>query len=158
MSTSVLVVGCTPQNGCCQCLCLQGKFQLHSGSAGGSPRSASVFDPDSFQITASALSFQASLLCVPFKSGISVSHSPLGLPKASSFSLQSQTFLGLVFSTSSAPRLGSPMRIWTSCFLGRTSVIVIILPFVGCIPRGRGPTYTASPPLYPSCCGSFLYL
>ena len=72
-----------------------------TGSAGGS-------DPTSFQITASALGLGVcEILCVPFKSGVSISHSLLALLKVSPTGLQSQTFWGLVFSVQD-PRAGEP--------------------------------------------------
>ena len=62
------------------------------------PRSACGSDPGSFQITASALGPGAGeTLCVPCKSGVSVFHSLLALPKVSPAGLQSQTFWGLIY-------------------------------------------------------------
>ena len=40
---------------------------------------------------------ECELLCVPFKRGVSISPSPLGLLKLSPAGLQSQTFWGLIF-------------------------------------------------------------
>ena len=75
------------------------------------------------------------ILCVPFKRGISVSYSPLALPKSSTVGLQSQTFWGFFFlvqdSWAGEPNVG----LGTLRSLGRrTSAIVIILPFVGHLP------------------------
>ena len=51
-------------------------------SAGGSPRSAGGSDTGSFQTAASALGPRAcEILCGPFESGVSVSHSHLALQK-----------------------------------------------------------------------------
>ena len=74
---SVHVVELASQNRCCQCLCPQGELQLPPASPGDSPGSAGGADPGSFQITASALDLRArEILCAPFKSGVSISHSP----------------------------------------------------------------------------------
>ena len=55
-------------------------------------------NPDSFQITASALGFRAcEILCASFKSRIFVCDSPLGPLKASPDGLQNQTFYELIF-------------------------------------------------------------
>ena len=63
-STHVPMVGHTPHNGCCQCLCPQGELQLPPASPKGSPRSAGRSDPGSFQMTASALVARAcEILC-----------------------------------------------------------------------------------------------
>ena len=69
--------------------------RCHPASLGGSPRSAGGSDPGSFQITASVLGPRAcKMLCAPFKSGVSISHSPLALLKASPSDLHSQMFWG----------------------------------------------------------------
>ena len=117
-STSVHVVERAPQNGCHQCLCPQGELQFPPASLGGSPRSAGGSDPGSFQTTASALGPRAyEILCAPFKSGISISHIPLGLLKVSPAGLQSQKFWGLVFpvqdSQAGEPNVGlGPLTPW----------------------------------------------
>ena len=95
---SVLVVEQASKNSCCQCLCPQCELHWPLASLGGSVRSAGRSDLGFFQITASSLGLGAcEILCAPFKSGTSISHSPLPLPKVSPFELQSQTFWGLVF-------------------------------------------------------------
>lgn len=77
------------------------------------------------------------ILCMPFKYGVSISRrvKPL-FPIALKFSC-AQTLLALkarCFEGSSSqcrtPSLGSPMWGSTPCLLGRTSAIVIMLPFV----------------------------
>ena len=81
-STSVLVVGQGPPNGFLQCLSPQGESQMPPDTPRGSPRSACGSDPDSFQIIASALGLGVcEILCSPFKSGVSISPSPLALKK-----------------------------------------------------------------------------
>ena len=76
----------------------QGELQLFSASLGVSPRSSGGSDPGSFQITASALApGVCEILCASFKSGTSISHSPLALPKVIHARLQSQIFWGIIF-------------------------------------------------------------
>ena len=66
-------------------------------------------DPGSFQITASILGPRVyEILCAPFMSVVSLSASPLGLPKASPAGLQNQTFWGSS-SWHRTPQLRSPM-------------------------------------------------
>ena len=90
-STSVHVVERAPPNGCLQCLCPHGESQMPPNPPRGSPRSACGSDPGSFQITASALgSGVCAILCVPFKSGVSVSHSPLALPEVNPTGLKAK--------------------------------------------------------------------
>ena len=97
---------------------VQNESQLPSSSLGGSPRSASGSDSGSFQITASALGPQVcEILCVPFDSGVSISHSPLTPPKISPTGFQSQTFCGLIFpvqnSGAGEPNVGlGPLAPW----------------------------------------------
>ena len=91
-STSVHMVEGAPKISCCQCLCPQHELQFsRSRLAGGA-------DPGSFPITAFALgSGSREILCVPFKSETSISHSLLGLRKVGPTGLQNQMFWGLVF-------------------------------------------------------------
>ena len=125
-SISFLMVERAPKFGCHRCLCPQGEFQLPPASLEGSPISAGGSDPGTFQITASALGPRAcEFLCVPFKSGTSISYSLLAL-KLSPTDLQSQTFWGS-FSQCRTLRLGNLLGAQTPCSLERTSVIVIIL-------------------------------
>ena len=83
-SSSVYVVEQAPQNGYYQCLCPQAELQLLPASPGGSPRSAGGSD-----LLLRVLE-HVRFLCVPFKSGVSISLSPLGLPKVSPAGLQGQ--------------------------------------------------------------------
>ena len=46
------------------CLCPQGKLELHPASLGGSPRPADGSNPDSFQITTSALGPRVVRFCI----------------------------------------------------------------------------------------------
>ena len=95
-SSSVQVVEQVPQNGCLHCLCPQGELQLPLASLGDLPRSVGRSDPGFFQITASALGPIAyEILCSPFKSGVSVSYSPLALPKVSPLAFKAKSSGGL---------------------------------------------------------------
>ena len=88
-------------------------------------------------------------LCIPFKSGVFISHNPLSLLKVSPAGLQSQTFWGLALLRQD-PRAGEPavgLRPFSS--LGRSSAVVIILPFVDCPARHMGLDYTTSVPFLP---------
>ena len=96
-STIVFVVEQSSQNGCPQCLCLQGELQLPPASPGGSPRSAGGSDPGSFQITASSMGpGVCEILCAPFESGVSISLSPLGPSEVNSAGLQGQILWGFL--------------------------------------------------------------
>lgn len=50
---------------------------------------------------------------------------------------------------------GAKSGAWTTCSLGRTSAVVIILPFVGCTLGVWVLTRVHLCPSYPPCCGSF---
>lgn len=69
------------------------------------------------------------IVYTPFKSGVSISHSPLTFPNISPVGLQSQMFWGLILPVKD-PWAGILMWAQTPCSLGRTSAIVITLPFV----------------------------
>jgi hypothetical protein len=80
--------------------------QLLPDSPWGSPRSASGFAPGSFPMTASAMHLGVcEILCVPFKSGVSILYNPLTFLKVNSAGFQSQTFLRSSF-CHKAPDLG----------------------------------------------------
>ena len=97
-STSVLVVKQAPKNDGWKHQCSQDELHLLPASLEDALRSASASDPGSFQLTASALGPGAcEILCVPFKSGVYISYSPLAFPKISPSGPQSHTFLGLIF-------------------------------------------------------------
>ena len=115
-NTNVHIVGWTPQNDC-----HQGELQLPSASLGDFTKISKWSDPSSFQITISALGPKVcKILCNPFKSGIAISHSPLGFLKVSPTSLQKQIFLRL-----SIPKLGSLMWGSDPCTLGRTCEMLL---------------------------------
>ena len=83
-NTSVLMEAYALKNICCQQICHHGESQLLPASLGESSRSAGESDPGSFQMTASAFGLRAhEILCALFKSGVSISHSPLALLKLS---------------------------------------------------------------------------
>ena len=65
---------------------------------------------------------------------------------------QSQIFWGLTFLVQDTPPPGSLKWGPIPCSLGKTSVVVIIFPFVSHLPRDTGLDLT---PSYLSCCGSF---
>ena len=123
-STSVHVVEWAPQMPDAS-VCIQGLFQLLPSSPGDSPRSAGRSDSSSFLSIAYALGLRAcEILCAPFKSGVSVSHSAPELLKVGSTGLQGQTFWRLTFLVQ-IPRS-----------LGTSSATVTILPFVNHPPWG----------------------
>ena len=128
-------------------------------SFGGSPRSVSRSDPGSFHITAFALGPRVcKILCVPFKSEVSTSYSPLTLAKVSPASLQSQTFWGLS-SQCRTPKAGeSQCEAQTPRSLGRTSAIFIILLFVGHLHGSMGLDCTVSLSLLPLLLWFLLYI
>ena len=72
----------TSKNGCHQCLCPQGELQLHPAFPGDSPRSSGRSDPGSHHtLLLPWVPEYVRLLCVPIKSEVSISPSPLGLLK-----------------------------------------------------------------------------
>ena len=148
-STSVLVVGWAPQNGCCQHLCPQSEPQLPPASPGGSPRLASGSDSGSFQITASALGPGAcEILCAPFKSGVYFPQ-PSSSPESKLCWPSKPNVLGAHLPGAGLPGWGAQCGAQTLCSLGRTSAIVIIFCCVGHLPGGMGLDCTTSPLLLP---------
>lgn len=120
--------------------------QFPVASKGRSPRWANDCEPGSFQNAVSALSLRVcESLCESFKSGFSISHSPLALLKVNSTFVQ--MFKSKCYGASSwcrASRLVSPN--WGSelSLLEKTSIIVMILPFVGCLPWHMDLVHTMS--------------
>ena len=103
--------------------------------------------PGSFQITASVLGHRGcEILCASFKSGVSISYSPLALLKVSTVGLQSQMFRELIFLVQDPCGWGAWCGAWTPHSLGRISAVVIILPFVGHPRKSMGLDYTTSLP------------
>ena len=79
-------------------------YVMSPGQTGAAPTSVNILQdqqqacPESYPITASALGpSTCEILCVPFRSEVSIFSSPVGLSKLSSTSLQSQIFWGLIF-------------------------------------------------------------
>lgn len=141
-STSILMIEAAPQNGRDQYLYFQGEFQLPPTSPGGSPRSAGMSDPGSFQIIVSALGPRAcEILCAPFKSTVSIMHSTVSLSKVSLLAYKAK-HSGACLPGAGPPDWGVQCRTWTPHNLGRTVTIIIILPFVGHPPGGKGLVYT----------------
>ena len=123
-------------------------------SLGGSPRSANGSDPGSFQITASVLCLGAlEILHVPFKSGISIPYSPQFSRMQALLAFKARC-PGLSFLVQNLD-WGAQCGAWTPCFWGRTSAIVIILPFAGHLLRVWVLAVLHLYPSYPSCCGFF---
>ena len=82
------------QNFCCQCLCPRSEPQLPPTSAGDPPTLASGSGSVSYGITAPSLSPDAhTTLCVPSKSGVSFSLSPVEVLQSNSAGLQSLILL-----------------------------------------------------------------
>ena len=76
-NTIVITVKCAPSNGCLQYLCPQGDFHFPLAS----PRSASESDSSSFEAAVSILKLgKCDILCMHFKSQISVSYISLAFP------------------------------------------------------------------------------
>ena len=92
-----------------------------------------------FQITAFVLcAGECEIMCMPFKSGVCISHSPLHLLKVSPAGPSKPNVLGLIFLVwdswaEEPPEVLRPLTPW-----GRTSAIVTILPFIGCPLRVMG--------------------
>ena len=124
-STSVLAVDWAPNNGCHQCLWPQGEFWLPPASPGASLRSTSLFWP-SFLSNYFFCPESQSLwdvcvcvhMCAPF-------NSPLAL----------RSYLPGAHHPVEGTQVGSPLWGWSPQSLGIASAIVIILPFVVCLPR-----------------------
>ena len=118
----------------------------------GSPRSASVPDSGSFQITLCALVLGT---CLKLESLFPTAlwHSDKQAQVAFKTRLSEVHLLG-------AGPLGQGAQCvaWTPRSCGRTSAIVIILLFKGHLPRGIGLDYTASLPLLPFLLWFFLYI
>ena len=125
-----------PRNGSCQCLCPQDESQLACSSLGGSPRSASESHSSFFQTTASALSPGVyEILCVPFNSRISISHSP-DSPENKPHWPSKPKILGAHLPSAEPRGWRAPWGGCTPCSLGRTSTIVIILALLSHLPWG----------------------
>ena len=85
-------------------------------------------------------------------------HSHLsGCVVGSQYSFKKQMFWGLVFPVQD-PQAGEHNVGLSPFSLGRTSAIVINLPFVGHLPRGLGLDYNVPSPLLPSSFWFLLYL
>ena len=141
-STSVHVVEGAPINGCCQCLCPRGAA-VASCLSGSLSKISVGSDPGSFQITASALGPGArGILCVPFKSGVFISHCPLGLPKEALLAFKAK-YSGGSSSLSRTPGLGRPMLGLDPLFLRKN--LCNILLFMRHPPGGVGLDYMAPP-------------
>ena len=101
----------------------------------------------SFQIIVSVLELEACEIFECLKALIS--NSPLWLSCVSSANLQSLMFWEF-FILEQDPQAEEPDLELGSCFLGRTFTIVVIFPFVGCLPGTVGLDYIISLPLLPT--------
>ena len=122
------------RNACHKCLFPLDELHLAPASQGGSPRSAGGSNQGSFWITALALRPRTyEVLCAPFKNGVSFpqrsdsSECTLCWPSRANV-------VGFVFPVQDF-QFGEPQLevcgVQIPCSLGRTSEVVIILPFVG---------------------------
>ena len=73
---------------------------------------------------------------------------PSGSPVCKHSGFQSQMF-GCLSSQCRTSGWRAWCKVWIPCFLGRTTAIVIIILFMGCLPGGFGLDYTMSVPLQP---------
>lgn len=111
----------------------RGKSQLPPASLGGSARSTSDSDPGSFQITASALGLE--ILHVPFKwihCFLQTFNSPKCLPHWPS---KSDLLEDACLPGAGSLARGAQYGPQTCHSLAGLSAVVIILSFVGCLPR-----------------------
>lgn len=135
-STGVHVVDGAPQSGCVPRVspaasCLSGRLS----------RSAAASDPGCFQIIASAQGPGAcEILYAPFKSGVCFPR-PSGSPQIKPCQPSKPNVLGDHLPGAGLLGLGALYGAQIPTSLGRTSVIVIILPFVDI-----GLDYTTCPP------------
>ena len=118
-------------------------------SPGSSSRSVSGSDPGFLQITASMLGLRAcQILQKPLKGGVCFLL-PSGSPEHKPHWPSKSDVLGARLHDAGPPGWGVQYGAWTAHSSGKTSAIVIILPFMGCLPRDEGLDYTASPSLLP---------
>ena len=117
-STSVLLVGQTPQMSVTSICVHKGGSQWPHISLGSPLRTVCGSDPGFFQLTASSLGPRACMIvCVPFKSRVSVNYSPLALLSASLAGAQSLVFCSLL---SHCWTWGAGYWVWTPHSLGKT--------------------------------------
>ena len=87
----------TSQNPCCQCPCLLGEPQLPPTSAGNPPTPAGRSGSVSYGVTApSPWVLVSTLFCVPSKSGVSVSPSPVEVLQSNPTGFQSLILWGFL--------------------------------------------------------------
>lgn len=88
------------------------------------------------------------ILCVRFKTGVSISHSHLVFPKGCPSIFQSKIFWRLIFAIQPHPGLGSSMSFWVPSFFCEKFCSCIILLFLGFIhTQAIRLDYILSPPL-----------
>ena len=152
LASGSVMVEQASRNACHKCLFPLDELHLAPASQGGSPRSAGGSNQGSFWITALALRPRTyEVLCHPLRMEF-ISHSTLALLNVCSAGLQGQTLWGL-FSQCRTSSLEShnwkSVEFRSPCSFGRTSTVVIILPFVGHPCGGIVPDYCV--PVPPSC-------
>ena len=81
--------------------------------------------------------------CVHILRAVSISYSPLALPKVSSLTFKKPHILQVYLPDIGPPGWRAPHGIWTSHALEKTSEIIIILPFMGRPSRCMGLDYNA---------------
>lgn len=108
-----------------------------------------IFYTGFFQITASVLGLGAcDILCAPFRSRISIYFSSLAFLTVSPVAIKVKYPAWLIFQYN-PPDLGVWYKGQISWSLEKTSTVVIMLPFVGHLPRNMGPDYLESPLILP---------
>ena len=97
------------------------------------------------------------ILCAPFKSGVSTSYNPPALKNASPTCLKARLSGGHL-SGAGPTGWGAQCGAQTPLSLRGISAMVIILPFVGHLPRVTGLDYTVCLPLLPLSLWFLLYI
>ena len=124
-----------------------GKSPLPPASLRGFPRSARRSDPGSFQTMAPVLGLGAcEILCVIVKSRVSIALKFSHIYHKSCWPSKLDV-LEARFPGAGLPGEGVWCGAWIHPSFGRACAVVIILPSVGCLPRGVSLDYIVSPPL-----------
>ena len=118
----------TPWYFCHQFLWFQREPQPPPASPGGPPRPAGRSCPGSYEVTTFALGPGAhETLCVPSKSGVSLSPCPVELLQSSPAGLQSQMLWGLLCPLAEPPAEEPVAGLRTLTPVGETSVIYSLI-------------------------------
>ena len=133
-------------------------LQLPPASLGGSPVSASGSDPGSFQTTPLQWDLEHVRFCThPLRAYLSFPQ-PFNPPEHKPRWFSKSDILGPCLPSAGSLSWGAQCGAQTTCSLGRTSVVVIILLFVGHPTQGMGLDCTANPLLLPISLWLFLYV